>query len=123
VLALCDEGGGSVVDEHIDRRFRKEPIHHGIDSTTVADVASGDADRDAEIAAHGGRGLLQQFEPAAADDQLAAKLGKAPAHRRAKPGAAAGDEDALPLEQAFFKHCFIPPDAARPSGACILCGL
>ena len=66
------------------------------------------ADLAAGLAAHLGRGRLQQFEPAAADDELGAKLQEAAPHRRAKPGAAAGDQDALSLQQAFFKHRFTP---------------
>ena len=83
-------------------------IQHGIDRGAVANVASDRGDLAAGIAAHLGRRRLQQFEPAAADDQFGAKLDEAASHRGAEPGAAAGDQYPLSLEQAFFEHRFIP---------------
>jgi len=61
-----------------------------------------------ESTAHLGCRRLQQFEPAAADNQLGAKRDEAASHRRAEPGASAGDQYPLSRQEAFFKHCFIP---------------
>ena len=49
-------------------------------------------------------GLLENLDPAAADDEISAKLEKAPPHGCTKPGAAAGDQNALPLQQTVLKH-------------------
>ena len=83
-------------------------IHHGFDGSAIANVASDRADLAAEIVAQSRRGRFQQFEPAAADDQFGAKLDEAASHRRAEPGAAAGDQYPLSRQQAFFKHRLNP---------------
>ena len=104
LLGLRDEGCGGVVDQHIERRIAPDRVHHGVDSGPVANVAADRGHLAAKFAAHLSRGRLQQFEPAAADDQFGAKLDEAASHRSAEPGAAAGDQDALSRQQAFFKH-------------------
>ena len=71
-----------------------------------------DADLAAEFAAHLRRRRLQQFEPAAADDQLGAELDEAAPHRRTEPGTAAGDQYALSRQQALFEHRLILPTRA-----------
>ena len=50
----------------------------------------------------------QQIEAATANNQFRPEFDEAAAHRRAKPGAAAGDQDPLSCQQAFFKHRFTP---------------
>ena len=57
-----------------------------------------------------------QIKPPAADDQLAAKRDEAACHRRAEPGAAAGDQYPLSRQEAFFKHGSIPYTFLRHSG-------
>jgi hypothetical protein len=115
LLGLRDEGRGRVVDENVDRPITPDRIHHRIDCDAIADVAALHGDLAAGTAAHVGSGRFQQFQPAPADHEVSAKLQEAAAHRRAEPGAAAGDQDALSLQQAFFKHCFLPPDGYFPS--------
>jgi len=61
-----------------------------------------------EIFAHPGCRRLQQFEPAAADDQFRAEFDEAARHRGPEPRAAAGDQDPLSRQQAFFKHRLRP---------------
>jgi hypothetical protein len=109
MFGLRYEGCRGVVDQDVDRRLVPDRIHHRIDRNTVADVASEGADLAAEIAAHPCRGSLEQLQPAPADDQLGPELDEAPSHRGTKPGTAAGDQDPLPRQKAFFKHRLIPP--------------
>ena len=107
MLGLRDEGRGGIVDQHVERRLAPDRVHHGIDRGAVANVASDDADLAAEIVAHLRRRRLQQFEPAAADDQFGAELDEAASHRSTEPGTAAGDQDAFFRQQAFFEHRLI----------------
>src|SRR5882672_179203 len=109
MFGLREEGCGSIVDQHIDRRLAPDLIHHGIDRAAVAYIALCHRNLAAETAAHLRGGCLQQFEPATADDQFRAELDEAASHRGAKPGAAAGDQNTLSRQQAFFKHRLIPP--------------
>ena len=51
---------------------------------------------------------LELLEATAANDEIGAKLEKAAPHCGTKPRTAAGDQDAFPLQQAFFKHGFTP---------------
>ena len=113
MFGLCDESRSRIVDEHVDRRLAPERIHHGIDRGAVPDVASDRGDLAAGVAAHFGCRSLQQFEPAAADDELGAQLQEAAPHRRTEPRTAAGDQDALSPQQAFFKHRLISSSFLR----------
>ena len=54
------------------------------------------------------------FSPAAADDQFRTEFDETASHRSAKPGATAGDQNALSRQQAFFKHR-LNPFPPRPS--------
>jgi hypothetical protein len=125
-FGLRDEGGGGVVDEHVERRIAPDRVHHGIDGSAVAQVASDDAHLAAEFAAQLRRRLFEQFKPAAADDQFGAELDEAASHRRSKPGAAAGDQYAFPRQQAFFKHrfkiLFTPPTSSLRNGFAVIAG-
>jgi hypothetical protein len=103
-LGLGNEGRGGIVDQDVERSIAPDRIHHGVHCGAMANVAGQRCDLAAEIAAHLCSGRLQQFEPAAADAEICAKLGKASCHRRPQPGAAAGDQDAFCLEQVLFEH-------------------
>src|SRR5262249_36783216 len=108
LLRLRDEGRSRIVDQHVDRRCAPRRIHHRIDRGAVANVATDRADLAAGPLTHLGGGRPEQLEPAAANDEFGAKLEKAAPHRRTEPRTAAGDQDAFPFQQAFFKHSFTP---------------
>jgi hypothetical protein len=81
-------------------------FHHGIDRGAVADIAADHANLAAESPASAA--ALQQFEPAAANDQLGAELDKrVPSQPRART--ATGDQYPLSRQQALFKHRLIRP--------------
>jgi len=72
MLGLRDKGRGGIVDEYIDRRLGKNAVHHGIDLCAIPDVATVDRDLAGGGTAHLGRRLLEQFKPAAADQEIGA---------------------------------------------------
>ena len=108
MFGLRNEGRGGIIDQHIDRRLAPYLFHHRIDRSAVADIAADHAHLAAEFAAHPRGRRLQQFEPAAANDQLRAELDEAVSHRRPEPRTATCDQYPLSRQQALFKHCPIP---------------
>ncbi len=108
MLALCDEGGSGIVDEDVERRLAPDRIHHAVDRRTVADIAGDGDDRAAGLVAHLARRRLEPLELAAADHELGAEREEATPHRSAETRTTPGNEGALVLQQACFKHRLNP---------------
>src|SRR6185436_18563721 len=90
-----------VVDQAVERAaLVPDPLHHRVDRRGVADVDGMRADFSTE----GLRRLLEHAAAAATDPELGAELYVLGGDFPAQPGAAAGDEDALTFEKAFFEH-------------------
>src|ERR1700759_5774941 len=108
MLGLRDEGRGSIVDQHVERRLAPDRVHHALDRRAIANVAADGGDLAAGLTAHLRSGRLQPIELAATDDELRAEREETPTHRSAKSRAATGHQDALVLEQTCFKHRLNP---------------
>ena len=104
VLGAGDEVAGGVVDEGVERADGPDLLQHGVDGGGVADVAAVDLDFAPGFRGELGGGLGEDLLAAAADHEFGAELEEAAAHAEAQAGAAAGDEDALALEQVGLEH-------------------
>ena len=104
LLGAGDEVAGGVVDEGVERTDGPDLLEHGVDGGGVADVAAVGLDSAPGFRAELGGRFGQHLLAAAADDELGAELEEAAAHAEAEAGAAAGDEDALALEQVGLEH-------------------
>ena len=51
LFGLRDEGGGGVIDQHVDRRLAPDRVHHGLDRGAIPDIAFERRDLAAELAA------------------------------------------------------------------------
>src|SRR3954469_929712 len=117
MLTLRDESRCRVVDENIERRLAPDGVHHALDGGAIADIAGDRGDLAAVLFAHLARRRLEPIELAAADHELGAEREETVRHCSTEARTAAGDEDALVLEQACFKHglnpsCFVVARAA-----------
>src|SRR4029453_14302330 len=109
-----DEGRRGIIDQHIEWRLAPDLFHHGIDRRAVADIAADHGNLAAEFAAHARGRRLEHFAPAAADDQLGAKLDEAVPHRSAEPRTATRYQYPLVRQQTLFKHRLnLPQPASR----------
>src|SRR3954452_14832472 len=109
MLALRNESRSRVIDENIERRLAPDGVHHALDGGAVADIAGDRRDLAAGLFAHRGRRRLEPIDLAAADHEFSAEREEAARHCSTETRTATGDEDALVLEQACFKHGLNPP--------------
>src|SRR5262249_36674464 len=105
VLGARDEVARGVVQEAGERAaIVPDRLHHCVDRLSVADVDSAGLHRAAVLCRQLARGFLQRVLPAPADVDLGAQLEVPRRHLAAEARAAAGDEDALALENVFLEH-------------------
>src|SRR3954454_6468540 len=109
MLALRNESRSRVVDENIERRLAPDGVHHALNGGAVADIAGDRRDLAAGLFAHRARRRIEPIELPAADHELGAEREEAARHCSTETRTATGDEDALVLEQACFKHGLNPP--------------
>src|ERR1700733_10062300 len=69
MLALRDEGRGSVVDEDVEWCLAPDRIHHVVDGGTIANIACDRRDLAATLRAHLSRGCFEPVELAPADHE------------------------------------------------------
>ena len=108
LLSAGDEVAGGVIDENVEGSGFPDCINHGFDGVEIADIAGEGMDR-----AVGGVGefcgsFLENFFAASADVDRGAELEKAVGHGFAEAGAAAGDQDALVVQEVVAEHLCSP---------------
>ncbi len=105
VLRRADEVARGVVDEPGERAaFVPDLLHHRIDRRSVADVDRVRAHAAAVLGHQFLGGVFEHWPAAPGEPELRAELEILRGDLFAETGAAAGDEDALTLEEVFLEH-------------------
>ena len=109
LLALGENVARGIIDQTVQRLPVEKRGHHRFDSFSIADVAAMGGDLAAgRLAEFFGR-CRQHLLPPPADRDFGAEFQQMPRHALAKPGAAAGDQDALAGKKIISKHfCNVP---------------
>ena len=105
VLGAADEVARGVVDEAGERSaVLPDRLDHGVDRGGVADVHRVRLHRAPVLRNELGRGLVEDRLPSAAQVEIRAQLEVLVGDLAAETGAAAGDEDALALQEIGSEH-------------------